>query len=217
MSLTRGEIAGRILRLVNKTASNPDFYTEAKVSDAIEEAMDFLAVKMFIAGEGWQDKIKYFTTVAGQVTLTLSADVSMIREVRYLFAGEYLPLRYDDGNRKSMVQETSGLVQYPGAYKVLDNQLYFNPPLIEGGDNYVQLEYTTFPKRMTNNNDVVEGQFFKPFVHWVTYWAASRLVAGVGVADPDWTRQEALWFTQCQAVIDKRNMQTTMIREFEGQ
>lgn len=216
MALTRGEIAGRIIRLVNKTSSNPGFYTPAKINDSIEEAMDFLGVEMFLAGEGWLDKFRYLDTVAGQVSLPISGDVSMIREVRYLFAGEYLPLTYDDGSRKSIVQESQGLNQYPGCYKVLDNALYFNPPLIEGGSAYILLEYTTFPKRLVNDNDVIEGQFFKPFVHWVTYWAATRLVSGIGTALPDWAKQESLWWGKVQAVIVKRNMQTTMIKEFEG-
>lgn len=217
MAITRGEIAGRILRLVNKTASNPGFYTADKISDSIEEALDFVAVEMFMAGEGWNNQIKYFDCVAGQITLPLSADVGMINEVRYLFAGEYLPLRYDDANRRSQVQETSGLVQYPGSYRIVNNYLYFNPPLVEGGTNIIQLEYTTFPRRMTSNNDVIEGQFWKPFVHWITYWSATRLVSGIGVTLPDWAKQEGVWWKAIQAVIVKRNLQVTMIREFDGQ
>lgn len=216
MALTRGEIAGRILRLVNKTASNPGFYTPAKVNDSIEDALDFLAVDMFLAGEGWQDKMKHFTTRAGQVALKLSADVAMVKEVRILFGGVYMPLIYDDGSQQAQSQVTSGVSQYPCRYRILDNMLYFNPPLSEGVEDGIQLEYMTFPKRLENDADVVEGHLWKPFVHWVAYWAASRLVAGVGTPDPDWSKQEALWYGKVQAVIVKRNLQTTTIREFEG-
>lgn len=214
--LTRGEIAGRILRLVNKTAAVPGFYTPQKINDSIEEALDFLAVEMFLAGEGWQDKMKFFTTVAGQITLPITGDVAMIKEVRYLFGGEYLPLVYDDGSRQSQVQPTSGIAQYPGSYRIVDNQLYFNPPLMEGGTDYIQLEYTTFPKRVANDSDVIEGHLWKPFIHWVTYWCATRLVSGLGKAMPDWAKQESLWYGKVQAVIVKRNLQTTFIREFNG-
>lgn len=217
MSLTRGEIAGRILRLVNKTASYPGFYTPAKIDDAIEEALDFIAVDMFIAGEGWQDKIKYLAASAGQVTIPLTADIAMIKEVRFLYGGEYLPMTYDDMSRQSQLDTSQGTAYgYTGRYRVVDNQLYFNPPLSEGGEKYIQLEYTTFPKRMSDDNDVVEAHFFKPFLHWVVYWACSRLVSGVGKADPDWATQEGAWYTKIKMVIEKRNMQTTVMREFQG-
>lgn len=217
MSLTRGEIAGRILRLVNKTASFPGFYTAAKINDAIEEALDFLAVDMFLAGEGWQDKMKYLTVSAGQVTIPLTADIAMVKEVRYRFGGEYLPMVYDDASRQTQTDPQSGATAgYTGRYRIVDNALYFNPPLYDGGTDYIQLEYMTFPKRLSNDGDVIDGHFFKPFVHWVVYWCASRLVSGVGKADPDWARQEGAWFVRVKAVIEKRNLQTTTMREFQG-
>lgn len=217
MSLTRGEIAGRILRLINKTASYPGFYTAAKVNDSIEEALDFLAVDMFLAGEGWQDKIKYLSPEAGQVAIPLTADIAMVKEIRFLYGGEYIPMVYDDMSRQGQVDPSQGATfGYTGRYRIVDNQIYFNPPLTEGGTNYLQLEYMTFPKRLVDDNDVVEGHFFKPFLHWVVYWSASRLVSGVGKADPDWGRQEAIWYLKVKAVVEKRNLQTTVMREFEG-
>jgi hypothetical protein len=172
---------------------------------------------MFLAGEGWQDKMKFVTTVAGQVTVPVTPDMAMIKEVRFLFGGIYVPMVYDDANRQPQTNPSENTAAYPPArYRIVDNQFYFNPPLFEGGTDYLQIEYMSYPKRVADDHDVIEGQFYKPFQHWAVYWCASRLVAGIGKPDPDWGRQEAAWYLKIKAVIDKRNMQTTVMREFEG-
>ena len=217
MSITRGEISGRILRLVNKTSAYPGFYTPEKIADAIEDGLDYIAVDMFLAGEGWQDKIKFFTVQAGTITVPITSDIAMIRELRYKVGGSYVPMSYDTNSRKTDIDPNAGAPGgYAGSYRIVDNQIYFSQPLAEGGANYLQLEYTTFPKRLTSDHEVIDGHLFKPFVHWLVFWCSSRLVSGLGKPDPDWMSQEASWYKKVVAVIYKRNMQTTTMREFDG-
>jgi hypothetical protein len=48
----------------------------------------------------------------------------------------------------------------------------------------------------------------------VKFRAASILNSGVGKAQSDWAAYESQWYAKVQAVIVKRNAQTTYIREF---
>lgn len=213
--ITRGEIAGKILRKLHKTAGFQGFYDDAKIDDAIEDCMDFIATRMFRVNEGWQTKLRYFTTVANQTNIPLPPDIVLINAVRYLFAGEYLPLVYRTDERRSQVQATTGLTQYATRYRIIDNQLYFNPPLVEGGTDFIQVEYTSFPKRVQDDQDVLEAQFAKPMSNFIVWRAASQLVSGVGKANPEWERFERQWEGEVQAILETRNTQPVSIQEFD--
>ena len=94
--LSRGELRGKVLRYMNKTPDLPGYYSESKVNDAIQEALNYIAVEMFLAGEGWLQKYLYFDTVGGQTSVDIPGNVALIREVRYKISDVWYSLPYDD-------------------------------------------------------------------------------------------------------------------------
>lgn len=214
MALSRGELKGQVLRLLMKTAQYPGFYTDALINDALQEAFDFVAVEMFIAGEGWTDKIAYYDTTAGQLAVPIRESMAMLREVRYLYGDIYIPMTYDTENSQKQYAETSGVRQYAYTYRIVDNQLFFNPCLAEGGTKYLQIEYTDFPKSLMSDDDQIEPQFNRAFTNFIKYRTASILAASVEKFVIPWQAIENSWYMKMKEVVVKRNLQATQVREF---
>lgn len=216
MALTRGELKGKILRLLMKSAKYPGFYDDDRINDAIEEALDFVATEMFLANEGWQTKIMYLSTEPGQVTIDVPVAASMIKEVRYLFGTVYVRMAYDDASEMDQYQDTSGVRQFAYMYRIVDNQLYFNPPMAQGGENNIMLEYMAYPKRLQNDTDFLESHFDNAMNHYVKYHAASVLAASIEKFVVSWSGIQDSWYTKMRDIVIKRNLQSTPIREFNG-
>lgn len=214
MSISYNELAGQILRVLNKSSKNPGMYTQPKVFDAIQEAIDYVAVEMFLADNGWLTNMKFIDTVANQVTVPITPDMSMIKGCRYLLGDIYSPLTYDDASDQPMYNSATGVAQYAYRYKVVGNQIYFNPVLAEGGPRYLQVEYTSFPRLSQDGNDSIEQQFNAGILHFIKYRSASILAPTL--AQQGWGRLEAQWEQKMLSLVDKRNLQPTAIREFMG-
>lgn len=214
MALSRGELKGQVLRLLMKTAEYPGFYTDDKCNDAIQEAMDFVATEMFLAGEGWQDKMEYRTTAANQVTVDLPESWAMIKEVRYKFGDIYIPLMYDTQPRQVTADDNAGSVQFASSYKIVDNQFYFNPPLAEGGTDYLQIEFSDFPKVIQTDTDFLESHFNRCFTNFMKYRTASILAASIEKFVNPWQKIENDWYEKMLALTVERNKQSTAIREY---
>ncbi len=214
MAMTRGELKGQVLRLLMKTAEFPGFYTDDKMNDSIQEAMDFVATEMFMADEGWQHKLQHITTAAGTITVPVPDGMAMIVEVRYLFGDIYIPMMYDQQNMQQQVSTGAGVSQYPQSYRIIDNQFYFNGPLTEGGTDYLQIEYMAFPKSLQADTDYLDGHFNRAFTNFMKYRTASILGASVEKFVNPWQRIEADWYQKMRDIIVKRNLQSTPLREF---
>ncbi len=199
-----------------KTAKYPGFYDQPKVDDAIQEAMDFVAVEMFLADEGWAHKIIYLDTNPGQTSIDLPISASMITEVRYLFANVYTPMSYDQDYGNDQYSTESGVRQWNYKYRVVENALYFNPPMAEGGEKYIQLEYMAYPKRLQENADFMESQFDNCMIHFIKYRAASILAASIEKSDVPWAGLEQSWYQKMLAIVIQRNQQSVPIKDFCG-
>ena len=46
MPVSRGDLKGKILRLLMKSSEYPGFYTDDRINDAIDETMDYIAAEM---------------------------------------------------------------------------------------------------------------------------------------------------------------------------
>jgi len=214
--LTRGELRGDILLQLHKSTKNPGYYTETKVNKAIQEAMDFVAVEMFLAGEGWQNKIHPFNVEAGATSVDLPPHISMIKDVYYRYGDEWLPLTYWDREKMGQFSADSSARQSGGCtYRVVDNALYFNPGLADGGD-VIQVEYMAYPKVMINDAEFVESHFDRGMQHFIKYKAATILASGYEKNIITWSALEEMWYEKMLAVVTKRNLQSTPIGEFEG-
>lgn len=214
MALSRGELKGQILRLFYNSGAYTGALNDDTINDAIQEAFDEVAVHMFMAGEGWTDKIAFYTTSAGQRTLPIRESMAMLREVRYLYGDIYIPMTYDTENSQKQYADASGVRQYAFAYRIVDNQLYFDPPLAEGGTDYIQVEYTDFPKFLKNDLDEVEPQFNRAFVNYIKYSAATILASSIEKFQIPWKESERKWYMLMKEIVVKRNLQVTQVREF---
>lgn len=212
--MSRGQLKGQILRLLMKTPQYPGFYQPETIDDAITEAFDSIAADMFIANEGWQTKIQYFTTQPGQLTVDLPEGCAMLQMVRYRFATYYQPMVYDDGSGSTQYANDSGVRQWAYTYRIVDNALYFNPPMAEGGENYLMVEYMGYPKRMQSDTDFIESHFDLSMIHYIKYRAASILAASIEKSDVPWAAQEIQWYNKMMDIVVKRNLQATQIKEF---
>lgn len=213
--ITRGELKGQILRILNKSGATQGFYTDDKVNDAIEECLDFVATEMFLADEGWQTKIQYLATQEGQLSLDIPSHMSMIKEVRYLIGNMYQPMVYDDGSgRSSYAPGTNMGTQWGAKYRVVDNAFYFDPPIADAAPNQLMVEYMAYPQRLQDDADFLEGHFDKAMLHFVKYRAASVLASSYGKAQKEWAGYESDWYQKMLAIVNRRNLQTTQITEF---
>lgn len=216
MATTRGELKGRILRFLNKTGKHPGFYTPEKIDDAIEEAMDFVAVHMFQADEGWAKKVMFLDTEANQVSIDLPISAAMISEVRYRFGTEYIPLIYDTAQQQTQYAGDSGVTQWCYRYMIVDNAIYFNPIMAEGGEKYLMLTYQAYPKRVVSDADYIETQFENCFTHYIKYKACSILAGSIEKFARPWAQEEAQWEKKMIELVQQRNQQSQPIIEFCG-
>lgn len=216
MAVTRGELKGKILRVLYKSARFTGAYDPQTIDDAIDEAMDAVASEMFTADEGWQKKIMYLDTVPGQISIDLPVSAALISQVRYQFANEYILLGYDQQWEQGQWVPNSGMTQWPNSYSVIDNALYFSPALAEGGAAYLQLTVQSWPKRLRDDSDYFESQYDNSMMNFMKYKAASMLVAGIEKNVVPWAQQEAFWYQAFKNIVITRNQQSQPIREFTG-
>jgi len=216
MAVTRAEIKGRVLRLLLKTANFPGFFTQELLNDAFDEALDSIAADMFIADEGWMARMMYIETQANQISIDLPISAAMIREVRYQFGNIYVPMMYDSDDGANQSVNSSGVTQWAYKYRILDNALYFNPPLYEGGSNFLQLEYVAWPKRLQNDTDYTDPQLDNGMQHLMKYRMASICSAALENFVRPWAPQEDMWTKKVRDIIVRRNLQAQPIQDFLG-
>lgn len=215
--ITRGAIKFDIWTRLNKSAANPGFYTEQKVDSVIQEALDFLAAEQMLADEGFCHKLELLNTTSGMVTLAIPADVAMIIELRYLISNVFYPMAYDQQFGQLQWASSSGVVQqYPGSFKIIDNNFYFNPPLGVGGPGQLQLEFMAYPRRFTKDSDVLAAQFDRA-MYWFTVYRSCNLLAGqVQQTIDDWQNWDAVWYGKALQMITMRTRQVIPVKEFDG-
>lgn len=214
MPLSRGELRGQVLRFLNKSAELPGFYDEYKVNDAIQEALNSIAVEQFLAGEGWQTSYQYIDTVGGQTSVDIPGNVALIREVRYRVSDVYYPLSYDDQESAPSYVGT-GVQQAMGyKYRILGRQIVFDPPISEGGERYLQIECVSYPNTLVDDNELIDPQFDAACCSYLKYKVASILSASIEKEFIAWATIEAQWEEKMKAVITRRTLSSTPIREF---
>ncbi len=213
-TLSRGELRGKVLRYLNKTARLPGFYSEPKVNDAIQEALNYIAVEMFLAGEGWLQKYLYFNTEGGQTSVDLPGNVALVREVRYKIADVYYAMPYDDQEGGFSYIGTGVQQAFGYKYRILGRQLVFDPPLSEGGERYLQIEADYYPTILLDDNELIDQQFDAACQEFLKYKTCSILAGSIEKEMISWTQLEGQWEAKMQAVVTRRTLASTPIREF---
>lgn len=212
--LSRGELRGRILRFLNKSSDYSGFYSTEKVNDAIQEALDAIAVHMFMAGEGWMVKIAYLDTADGQVSVDMPSDLALIKDLRYKYGDVYLPLTYDDQSDANSYAEGTTKQAVAGRYKLIGSQIVFDPPLASGGSRYLQIEGVYYPAVLKNDLQIIDPQFDNAMFHYAKYKCASILSSSLEKMARPWAQEESEWWTLMQTVLNTRNKKSTRIKEF---
>lgn len=213
MSITLGQLKFDVLTLVNKTAAVKGFYTDAKMEMGFRDAQAMIATEMFIAGQGWQDKVRTIPVEAGAVSVDVPKDMTFINQVRYLFGEVWQPMTYDNMRQAPQLQPGTGINIVPWTYRILNGAFWFNPALSEASE--IQVEYTTYLRGQQSNADALPANFDTSMIQFLIYHCASFCVASVGKPEPEWERWENYWYSQMRTIIFKRNNQLAYIREFE--
>lgn len=216
MSISRGEVKGQILRILQKDGSYTGFYTDEKLNDAIQDCIDHIAVEMFFAGDGWLRKIAYLDSQAGASTIDLPPYIAVIDEVRYLVGNRYIPLQYDDATLAAQFAADAGVSQYPSRYRIVDQKIYFNPALGVGGTNYLQIEYAAYPATMVADGQLMPAEFDRSIVNYIKWRSASLLASSVGKQVKEWDDYEKEWKKNAINIINKRTRSPIYFRDFPG-
>ena len=177
MSISRGEIKGQILRVLQKEGTYNGFYTDEKLNDAIQDCVDFISVEMFVAGNGWLRRIITLDTQSGNGVVDLPPFVGMIDEVRYLIGNRYIPVIYDDATLAAQFNKAAGMTQYPSRYRVVEQKIYFNPAPAEGGKDYLQIECACYPQLLVADGQLMPAEFDRCLLNYIKWRAASQLAA----------------------------------------
>ena len=212
--LSRGELKGKVWRFLNKTSAFPGFYDDDKMNDAIQEALNFIAVEMFLGGEGWLTDFLYFDTEDGQTSMRLPGNVALIREVRYKVSDVWYPIMYNDASDGFSYIGTGVQQAFTYQYRLLGSNIVFDPPLSMGGEKYLQVEAVFYPSQLTDDQQLIDQQFNAACVEYLKYKVASIVAASVEKSYIAWADQEAAWYQKMQAVVVRRTMASQPIREY---
>lgn len=215
MSVTRASIKFEILTRLNKSAAYKGFYTDQKLNSVIQECLDYISTEMFLADEGWNHKIDFVDTTAGQVALPVLPHWAMIADVRYLLGDTYEPMTYDQAQTAAQVGPTSGLTNFPSTYRIVDNQLYFNPPIAVGGAKYLQVEYFAYPRRLQKDSDFLDSQFDRSMFWAIIYMSCAKLPGQMEQATQLSADADG-WMQRMRDIIAMRTRQSIPIQNFEG-
>lgn len=203
-----------VLRYLNKTSDLSGFYAEAKVNDAIQEALDAIAIKMFMNTDGWFTKYIYLDTVGNQVSVDLPGNVALIGEVRYLIGDVYMPLMYDPQINDASYLGSSVEQAWGGRYRLLGRQIVFDPPMANGGERFLQIEATVYPALLLDDNQMIDSQFDRAMLNYCKYKVCSILAGSIEKNFRAWQQEESEWFAAMMAVVNRRTLKSVAITEF---
>jgi hypothetical protein len=215
MATTFGDIKGFVLELLQKNASYQGFYTDTKLKNAIQEAVDFIGVDMGLCGEGWLKTITAIDYLAVSHTVDLPSGVMYIEDVRWKVGDRYVPLSYDPRQGDSQTTSTADTIQSPSTYRLIGQKLYLDPAPSDVGTGMCQVEYVRYPATYVNDATNVDADFDRAMFWFIRYKAASCLITSNGRSNPPWAGIEADWYSQVTKVIAKRVRNTKYVRNFD--
>lgn len=213
MAVALSTLKGDVLTLLSKTSGFQGFYSDEQVELAINDSLDYVYANMMFNGEGWLVTIGTLTTVAGQETVALPTGAVVVHQVRYLYEDVYKPLQYDDQFDKAQFQ-TSIETVYPTTYRLVGDNIFFNPvPSVVGAD-HVQIEYSAFPTELVNDIDTTSQQITRGLRRFITYRAASICRTTTDRPNSSWKEYEVQWWQYLQELLSKRIRAPQPIKDF---
>lgn len=217
MALTLEEMRNKVLLVLKKDPSKPGAYSNARLDEAINEAIDFVTSKMMIAGEGFTNKIVFLDSVANQREIDLPLGVVLINQVHYKDGEAFIPLTPSEGRGQIVTSAGSEKGQtYPNTYAVIDNKLFFDPPFGSSETGKIRMEGTFFPDSLVDTTDLLPQSMSRSAEHFIKYNAASVISSWSRNYNPPWSSIEARWYMSLETEINKRNNGLKFVRSFEG-
>jgi hypothetical protein len=214
MGITRAELEGEILELLNRDTTYTGYFTPAKVQGAIKDCLDYVAVHMMMAGEGWLQQVVFLDTTAGTNSTELPPQIGMIHKIAYLNGTDYMPLRFDDGAFDADLSADSGEA-FPVSYKLMSNKITFPSLLSEGGTRYLRIECSMYPRVLLADGDMVDPQFDNTARNYIKWRAASQLITQVGKRVSDWKEYEREWYDALEKILNNRSRVPQFVRDFQ--
>jgi hypothetical protein len=213
MPTTLGIMKGKVLAILNKQSGYQGVFTTEKLNDAINDCIDWVYANMLFNGQGWNKTIGYITTTPSTAAYNLPTDCAVIDVVRYLVGSTYQVLKYDDQSDDSFAGsgETTG---YPTSYRLVGNQIYFNPIPTQVGTNFIQLEYSTFPAEITSDVTTFNATFTRGLENYVKWRSCSILVSQIGEPNPKWEKYENQWYGHLLELASSRVRQVRFMGSF---
>lgn len=215
MPATLAIMKQKILGILNKQPNYQGFYTNQKITDAINDSLDWIFANMMFVGQGWNKTIGYITTTPNTASYNLPNDTAVIDVVRYLINGTYIPLAYDEQSDNNF-NTTDKTVHVPLTYRIVANQIFFNPIPTEVGTNYLQIEYTKYPAQLAQDSDVIDTAITRGLENYVKWRSCSILASQVGKGVPEWSAYENEWYLHMKELVAQRVRQTRFISEFRS-
>jgi hypothetical protein len=123
-----------------------------------------------------------------------------------------MPIDYDDGTMTPQVG-TSAATQFPIKYRLVSDQIYFNPQPTTVGERYLQIEYMSYPVWLLDDDQRVDGEFDRAMMWYIKYRSATILVVNNG-GYPKWAMLEDEWKQQVDLIIHKRIRKPRYVKEF---
>jgi hypothetical protein len=182
----------------------------------IQDAIDHITSQSFMAGEGWFKVVGLVAMPAAGNTAALPTDCAIIDDVRYLINDMYVSIPFTDGDGQPQQASSGTVTQFPQSVRLVGTNLYFNPPPSETGADRIQIEYYAYPTELALDASVLSPQLDRSMERYITWRAASQLMAMAGRPNRDWERYENEWLFNVQQILAKRVRQRSYIGEFDG-
>ena len=216
MATTLAELSADILEILQKTSAYQGYFTEAKVTAAINDSLDYIAGKMQLADRGWLRSLETLDVVAGVNTVTLPAGTVMLHGVWFATDGlDYGPLKYLTLERQPIYKNDSGGIGAPTTYSVHGNDLFFNPAPGISQTGAVKVMVTKFPDLLQAQGDAISSQFDRGLINYAKWRSASILGSLVENANPAWRITEREWEDQILQTIPRKVSTQKVIQGFE--
>ena len=211
---TMAEIKKSILLLVQKNPGYQGYFTDEKMTEHINEALDYIAVDMFQVGEGWLREIRYLDWVAGSRTILIPQDVAIINNVRWKQGDVFYPLMYDPADYTSQAVKGNA-TGVPTVYRIIQNKLFMNPEPSDFGSAQVELEFSRYPARLVSDFQETMPDFDNSMLHYLKYFVANTLLPPTA-QNTKFTDNEKIWYTQMSKIVTMRNRVKKVIGDFGG-
>lgn len=216
MPTTVTSLTNKVLTILQKDPLSQGFYTPAKVLQFFNESVDYVMAQMAISETGeWLDAVAYIDTLAGGTSYAIPTGAIMIKTVRYLIGTIYIPLVYDEQHDGPFMAAASGIQQYPTTWRLIGDNIVFNPPLALGGTAFLQVEYIALPAELAQGGNVADNlnRFFQ---HFVEYRTASCCASSIGKFNKEWQEQSEEWKDILMRYVNKRVNSMASVKEFQA-